>query len=129
MRVAMNAACHILWQDQAEARADVSRSGMSMQGDLSNGVPFLVEFSFCACGIILLAWGVSSAFVLLRFLTSEHELSLSASALWLFHLSAFYGCLLLVFAVFLLLLLFFCFSALLLLCLSALLLCLSAALL
>ena len=57
VRVAMNAACHIFWQDQAEARADVSRSGMWMQGDLSNGVPFLVEFIFCACGIIFLAWG------------------------------------------------------------------------
>ena len=66
--------------------------------------------------VFFLLGGVSSAFVLLRFLTSEHELSLSASALLLFRVSAFCRCLLIVFSVSLLLLLLFCFSALLLFC-------------
>ena len=79
---------------------------------------FLWNLFFAPVGSFFWLGGVSSAFVLLRFLTSEHELSLSASALLLFHLSAFYRCLLLVFPVFLLLLLLFCFSAFL-LCFSA----------
>ena len=66
--------------------------------------------------VFFLLGGVSSAFVLLRFLTSEHELSLSASALLLFRVSAFCRCLLIVFSVSLLLL---CFSASLLFCFSA----------
>ena len=75
---------------------------------------FVGIYFFAPVGFFFAWGGVSSAFVLLRFLTSEHELSLSAIC----------RCLLLFFS----LLLLFCFSALLLLCFSdCLLLCLFAA--
>ena len=54
---------------------------------------FVLRFGMCVCVRVCVCvfvfsggGGVSSAFVVLRFLTSEHELSLSASALLLFPL-------------------------------------------
>ena len=92
----------------------------------ANGGPFI-----CVGG-----GGFWSAFVLLRFLTSEHELSLFASALLLFRFSAFLPVFafrfLLVFASAVAFLLLcssaslFCFSACPLLCFNALLSCFSA---
>ena len=94
-----------MWEERIQKQAIFQWSAMPC-GNIFYALVFV-----CYCG----SGGVSTAFVLLRFLTSEHELSLSASALLFFRFSAFCRCLLLVSFVFLLPLLF-CFSSLLLLC-------------